>query len=433
MSAVTKDMRAEEVVKLLGKPDDVRTEFDPGGISMFQTTEIWCYGTAGHLTFPALGCVCMGNGEARHIYGGNGTPPDPAAFDEAELKKLLRLIDALSESRGRDPLLYIQAVNTLQPLGKDKALAAICEYLRVSPDFPGDRIPIFILLRLLFEVPEDPGYMPRMMVGAPSVKEPEDRKLIPLFPVVLMDDIPLNLVIGYTIGGAMPRVEEDLEYFRRGGKLREHPLHPSDNPLGVLEHSPQWVLRDEDPAGTNYQWEMNHLAQQLLGLIGTVYHIEPDHQGKRLPGDRFDRQQWDRIVKDVAALHIRWDAAKNIYVLADGGSLPDSKEPIYMRRIWKIPGLGPRADLIFERLNRIHILIRLERSIGPGFAVPESTVEVYRTDGSDKPLAKYHIPFSSEGNASSQTSEEVMLPSGESVRAEIISNGEKTKSPVFTP
>jgi len=431
MSAVTKGMRAAEVEELLGNPDDVRTEFDPGGVRTSQTTEIWCYGTSGHLTFPTLGCVFMAADGAQYIHGGKGTPPDPAMVDEAELKKLLQGIDALSESRGRDPLLYIQLVNTLQPLGKDKALAVIAEYLRVSSPYLGDRIPLFILLRLLFEVPEDPGFMPRMMVGEPSVKEPDDKKLIPLFPVVLMDDIPLNLVISYMLAGCPQPVEQHLESFRHNGKWRKRPLHPSDKPLetlAALQRSPQWIY--QNPKGRmNYEWERNHLANQLLELVRTVYFIEPDQVGQRLPGCRFDPQQWDRIVAEVAALDIRWDAQKNIYVLADGSSVPEVKEPVHMRRIWKIPGLGPRADLIFERMNKDHVMVRLERSDPQRF---DSEVRVYRTEALDKPLARYRIP-ATDFPASSQTSDEVFLPAGESVRAEITTNGGTTQSPVFTP
>lgn len=431
MGSVDTNMQADEVVRLLGKPDDIRTHFDPGGISTSRTTEIWCYGTSGHLTFPALGCVFMEAGGAQYIHGGKGTPPDPAMLDEADLRKLLQLIDSLSESRGNSPLLYIQLVNTLQPLGKDKALAVIGEYLRVSSDHFGDRIPLFILLRLLFEVPEDPGYMPRMMVGAPSVKEPEDRKLVPLSPVVLMDDIPLNLVISYSIAGNRPNPTGELEYFRKNGTWRKSPLHPSNQPLellAALERSPQWIY-GEPRDGTNHEWEKNQLAEQLLRLIRTVYQIETDQDGRMIPRDRFDPQQWDKIVKDVATLNIRWDVAKNIYVLADGSSLPEVKEPLHMRPIWKIPGLGPRANLIFERKNKDYILLRLERSGIPRF---DSVLKVYRPGTRDHPLAKYRIS-ASDSSGSSQTSQNVFLPAGDSLQAEITSRDQTTKSDVYTP
>ena len=430
MNSVETNMPGDEIVRLLGKPDDIRTEFDPGGISTNRTTEIWCYGASGHLTFPTLGCVFMGAGGAQYVFGGKGTAFDPAMLDEAELRNLLQRIGRLSESMDKDPLLYIQLVNALQPFGKEKSLAVISEYLRISSPFLGDRIPLFILLRLLFEVPEDPGFMPRMMVGAPSVKEPDDRKLVPLFPVVLMDDIPLNLVISYS-SRASAACRSASGVFPHQRDWRKRPLQPSNQPLellATLERSPQWIY-GESRNGKNHEWEKNQLAEQLLRLIKTVYRIETDQDGRMIPRDRFDPERWDKIVREVAALDIRWDVAKDIYVRADGSSLPEVKEPVHMRRIWKIPGLGPRADLIFERKNKDYILLRLERS---GLPRADSLVKVYRTGDGEALLAKYRI-LRSDDSGSSQTTQDVFLPTGDSVQAEITANGETTKSPVFTP
>lgn len=49
MSQVSPAMTREEVEAILGKPDDVRTKYDPGGIRRAETEEIWRYGTNGHL------------------------------------------------------------------------------------------------------------------------------------------------------------------------------------------------------------------------------------------------------------------------------------------------------------------------------------------------------------------------------------------------
>lgn len=436
MGAVTKDMKADEVVKLLGKPGDIRTEFDPGGIPTYQTTEIWGYGTAGHLSFPTLGCVYMTEGRVQYVFGGKGTPPDPAMFDEAELRKLLRLIDSASGREKHNPLRLIQIVNTLQPLGREKALAAIGEYLRVEPEYTFEKdMQVFLILRLLFEVPADPGFMPRMMVGGPSVAEPRNHKLLPLFPLVLLDDIPLNLVTGYMLAGQAQRVEDHIEYFQKNGEWSGHPLLPSDNPLGVLdmlEHSPQWIYPGK--TGSNeYDYAKKFLANQLLRLIDTVYRIEPDEHEDRLPGNHFDQPRWDKIVKDVTALHIKWDAAKNIYVFADGTSLPEIRNPIYMRQIWEIPGLGPAAKLIIERKNKDWIFVILQHNEYQGVFVPESTVKVYCKGSNNKPLAEYHIPFSPGGDASHQTCQDVKLSADESLQAEITSGDKTTKSAVFTP
>src|SRR5262249_49322939 len=150
----------------LGKPDDVKTRTDPGGISRrSRIREIWRYGTDGHLSFATLGWVSIDtDGKVQYVVGGRGQPPDPAVLPEAELRPLLRLIHtAPSYNDGYDynPRAVIQIVNALQALGKEKALAAIDEFLRVSPGREG----VFLVLRVLFDVPSDPGHMPHMFVG----------------------------------------------------------------------------------------------------------------------------------------------------------------------------------------------------------------------------------------------------------------------------
>ena len=122
-------MKADDVVKLLGKPDDVITQADPIGNDDDPTFEAWCYGTDGHLSFATLGKVWMSHGKVQAVYNRPGTPPAADMFAEPELRKLLRAIDA---TREYNPLRsFIRAVNMLQPLGKEKALAALREYRRV--------------------------------------------------------------------------------------------------------------------------------------------------------------------------------------------------------------------------------------------------------------------------------------------------------------
>lgn len=136
MANVTKGMTEQEVTALLGKPDDIKTHTDPGGISTSRTREIWRYGTDGHLTFPTLGSVYIDNErKAQYVFGGQGKPPDPELLPEEELCALLRLLDRAPSYQfgySYNPLLIIRIVNALQPLGKEKALAAIEEYLRVA-------------------------------------------------------------------------------------------------------------------------------------------------------------------------------------------------------------------------------------------------------------------------------------------------------------
>lgn len=193
MSQVSPEMTREEVEAILGKPDDVRTKYDPGGIRRAETGEIWRYGTNGHLTTATLGSIYFDeNGKVQAVCGEDGVPPPASMFDEEELRSILRILDetpSYNNGWGYNPRSVIRAVNALQPLGKEKALAAVAEYLRVAPiSFDAPAVEgMFLVLRTLFEIPSPPGHMPVMMVGAPSPAGPEDRTKIPRFPIHILD------------------------------------------------------------------------------------------------------------------------------------------------------------------------------------------------------------------------------------------------------
>lgn len=428
MSRITEGTKAGEVVKLLGKPDDIHTERDPGGLRLNKTTEVWGYGTSGHLTFPTLGIIYMSGDKVQYVFGGNGAPPPSGMFAHEELTRLLRLIDATSGVDNHNPPRLIQAVNALQPLGKDKALAAIEEYLRVSTPYGDDeRESIFFILRLLFEIPADPGYMPRMGLGAPQPMAPNDLKVHPLFPLELSHDIPLNLVFGYALGGVPESPESHIKYFRENGTIRAHPLAPGDDPLGTLGDA-MWIYgKDESDRGKLY------IARQLLQLVATVYRFEPDGTDAPFSGG-VGMKMWEKAVKEVATLHIRWDPEKNIYVFPDGHSLPEIPKPIYQRQIWEIPAPGPAGQVILERQDEKNILIIIDHPGTEGVPVPKTTVRVMQAIG-DKPpvLGKLDIPAGQGENASHTTYITAKLPAGEKVFVQVLVNDKTLQSPSLTP
>ena len=435
MGRLSPGMSAEQVVAILGKPDDVRTQYDPGGISAARTTEIWAYGTDGHLSFPTLGCVYMDKDKVQYIYGGKGTPPDPTMFNETDLKSILRQINKASTNNPRS---LIQTVNRLQPLGKDKALAALSEFLRVADGFTtGQRTELFLVLRLLFDVPEDPGYMPPMRVGGPNPENFQDPKLLPRYPLVLIDDIPLYLIWGYMLAGFPQPVEEHIEYFRKYGKLRDHPLQPSDDPLAVLakyEQSPQWIYRRAHNGFTEDSGR-EYLANQLLQLVDSVYRLKPNQDGTWFEGEHFDQSRWDGVVKDFAALHVKWNPTQNIYVFADGTSLPEITKPSYRRCIWDLPELGPESNLIIERTDKDHIKMELRHAYGGGHPSASSVVTVYRLDENKKQIAQFKLRAFPGTNISGSESyyRGADLTEGITVQAEFVYEGKTTVSPVFTP
>lgn len=323
----------QRVRELLGPPDDVRTHRDPDEHFIWEEgIELWCYGANGHLTFPTLGLVLVGDdGKVCYIAGNGGEPPKPDLFVEDELRTLLRRIDRLQpDSWNYNPARTIEVVNALQPLGKEKALAAVDEYLRVHSMWNDRAIEgIFLMLRVLFDPPDDPGHW-RMDVPAGTSIRPVNPKLIPRFPMILQDDIPLLVYVPggrFTAGRGLP-LEQRMACFRQKGKIRQRPLLPSDHPAAAVEA----FIKLPPRLTPGRKWEAhedaaehahNHAVNQLLWLVEPVYR--PD----RLPedGDKVgcteteDHRQ--KLLSEIAKLDIRWDAAHNRYTFKNGTTLTE--------------------------------------------------------------------------------------------------------------
>jgi hypothetical protein len=439
MAKVKPGLAEADVLALLGKPDDVKTRTDPGGISTTRTREIWRYGTDGHLSFPTLGCVYIDtDGKAQYVFGGRGQPPAPAVLPEADLRPLLRLLDAApSYNAGYhyDPLAVIRAVNALQPLGKEKALAVIAEYLRVASQFydPG-REGVFLVLRVLFDVPPDPGHMPPMFVGAPWPAAPADPKRLPRFPILLQDGVPLLLVSGYLLAGFPEQPESHVEYFRQHGRLRDGPLVPPNDPLGLLGPA---VKAADWPPGTDDGHRASLLiANQLLALVDTVYRREVDRHGYRLWPDGDPDREWKAAAAAVAKLEIRWDRGKQRYTFKDGTSLPERARNQYRRHIWKLEGLNGDAEMILERIDRRFVWVAVEWSGRSGDTLPAYTLRVFAVKDKTKPLAQLgssSVSVRGGDQAYSSRSFQVELPEGDGVQARLSVGEREQVSPVFTP
>jgi hypothetical protein len=64
-------MTEAQVLRILGPPDDVRTETDPGGILSADTREVLRCGTNGHISCATLGQVYLNRARAvQYVFGG---------------------------------------------------------------------------------------------------------------------------------------------------------------------------------------------------------------------------------------------------------------------------------------------------------------------------------------------------------------------------
>jgi hypothetical protein len=477
MAKIKEGMPEKEVLAILGQPDDIRTPYDSRDLDPQWNKECWGYGTDRHLSFPTLGCVFFdSNGKVRDAFGGprktgyndiNGTASAPAPnatrtapapdgsapyiyvyggldqppshlFSEEQLRGLLRVIDTTPGYRSDpyDILALIRVVNALQPLGKEKALAAIDEYLRVSDDYSeGARLGLFLVLRVLFDVPEDTGVMPAMSEGYWWPK-------LPRSPIVIERDIPLFLYGGFNLMGAHERVEEHVEYFRKHGHIRSKPLMPTDDPLSVLDDvMNSWRSTYKDKHGPTDR-DRVLLMEQLLRLIDSVYRLPTDKEGQRLMthlGVRRSQQEievlWKKYVSEVSRLKIRWDPRQNLYVLNDGSHLPPLPIKQYRRAIWKLEGLGVEAELILERLDETWVFCNLNWEQPKGATLKQATLVLYDNLNQSELLETFDITNSVGSNDWSAPSigGRFRLKEGNEASAQLIFEKSTNFSPVFKP
>lgn len=352
---ITKGMDVAAARAILGEPQDIITARDPGGISAANTVEVWRYGTSGYLTFGTLGTLHINRAQqVEFVFGAQGDPPPSGLFIEVELRALLHKLDRVSsyDASSHDPLTLIQAVNALQRIGKDKALAAIGEYLRISSelDDPGRR-GVFLVLRTLFDPPIEPGYQPVMMVGSAAPSGGQPSKTLPRFPIALVDDIPFRLVTGYVLGGKPESPEQHLEWFRKQGTIRALPLRPKDwlpDPCYYLVSQQHPVLMEsklDNDAGRRF------LLEQCVQLIRTAVVVRPDPAWD-------SAQSFLEITSALSKVResLRWDSVKDQYVIAGGTPMPlvipvqvpSGPQP-------PLPVLPPAAQArVLQRLHSAH-------------------------------------------------------------------------------
>lgn len=151
-----------------------------------------------------------------------------------------QLLDALGplDASGADPIPVVRAVNRLQPMGKAAGVAAIKAWLKRTQAPPGG---IFLVMRALFTGESRPPAL-----GAPvPTPTPQEQRLLPQFPLLILDDVPLSVVEGYQLGGLPEPPGRYLDHLARAGTWLSRPLAP--RPAGsVLMTLPHFGLYPQD-------------------------------------------------------------------------------------------------------------------------------------------------------------------------------------------
>jgi hypothetical protein len=424
LATIQPGSRAADARALLGPPDDVRTAHDPGGITAARTVEVWRWGAREHLAFGTLGTIHVkADGTIQYVFGGRGAPP--SGFAEADLRRLLELIDAVpSYDKRFDPLALIRAVNALVPLGKDRALAAIDEYLRVSSWLDDDgRAGVFLILRALFDVPA--GGMPAMMVGG-AAPTPTDPRALPRFPLAIVDDVPLKLVYGYSLGGMAEQPEDDVAAFRKSGTIRKKPLAPTSLAVERIAEYVAGPLAKALPLDDGLRVM---IYDQALRFAATV---------ERPPDATFETffpygpdlgARWAKARAAILKHAPKWDAKHDRLARGDGTVLPEDRPPAFRRDWWDVPLAGATlARLIFERKDDATVAVELRVEVATGSKVSAGSI---RLVDPTKHVVLGIVKFEGlVGAGTMVTGQRIQLARGDGVQAELDAT---TRGPIVRP
>lgn len=219
-----------------------------------------------------------------------------------------------------DPVHLLRAVNAFLALGKE-AIPALRSYVDLVRSLPLgekrkyslDEYRLFPVVQLLSTKPSP------FRLGNPGVAEPGPATW-PLFPLALEGDLPFMVVTGYQLEG---KAEDILGRLGSGFSLRARLLVPGSDPIEAAEtllSSSCWqALLEAESGGIPRQDRQGAkrlkmlIRSQALEAVATAYRPQENASPPDCCEDP-DDSAWRRVVAEVRALGLRWDARRQDFV-----------------------------------------------------------------------------------------------------------------------
>ena len=253
------------------------------------------------------------NKTSQNVVWNSRTPPVPATVQMLSipaapiLSREVQLINRANRWPFRDPngVELIRAVNALRPLGKQRALGALEDYVQLirSGDYFSEQDIVFWIIRLLFEpirlddrIPS-PGIAVSFVVGQSA-----DEINWPLNPMAVSGDVPF--MAGHQIGMSGPPEwpSSQIRWARLHGVIRDDPLVPTANPLAAAETI--LASRGFKALGRYSRITATEtIRTQALAMVKGM--LQPLGVREFARDDR-----WRERVKEAAERGIHWDAKR---------------------------------------------------------------------------------------------------------------------------
>ena len=236
---------------------------------------------------------------------------------EAELSDLIKVC-SVWDGYTFDPASYIRAVNRL----RGEEAPALLEQLRTYTNtiLNGSAIleesaKVFFLVRLLFVTKKAGQPFPPIKIGTPLDSGTPPAKAFPLYPLALVEDVPLLIVSGFMLGGLPQSPLDHLDFCQKECRLRPDPLRPPDNPLSLADQlltSKAWYRETQGAEGDD---DRTILQAQLLRLVRSAYPL-PDLDSMNFSASLQDVAVWQKHQAAFEQKKATWDSGQSRYQVA---------------------------------------------------------------------------------------------------------------------
>jgi hypothetical protein len=231
-----------------------------------------------------------------------------------ELSSELQLVNRASGWPFSNPngVDLIRAVNALQPLGKERALATLEKYVELTQGSGQffDQDIVFWIISVLFEPIRLDCRIPSPGIAVFLV----DRRSVeamkwPLNPMAVYGDVPFMVGRRIELGGQPEAPSAHIRWARLHGVIREDPLVPTGNPLAAAEAilgSRRFKVLDN----FSRSQATSSIRLQALAMVEGLLEPIDAHAA-----DRDD--QWKARLRMATERGIHWDAKRDQFVARD--------------------------------------------------------------------------------------------------------------------
>lgn len=214
-----------------------------------------------------------------------------------------------------DPAAMVRAVNALHGLGKEPAINALRDYLKLArvygPVFEkriaasidtSDQSCLKLLIPLAFERIDPTQKLPERDMEGDGYRLKHERW--PNFDVQLEDNIPFHVVFYSGSTGSRSTTAWLVDWAEDHGRLRHEPLKPATDPLDAADRICDKVAKR---SGMNDDLR-RHIRLQALRMVRHLLAEDATESNVTDPG------RWRKLKLLVGQLHLKWDAEHQEYV-----------------------------------------------------------------------------------------------------------------------